>query len=51
MMKKPDFLHANTNSSKVKVDWKMLGGYGHKWLCPLWSQDSKIGCISRRKWL
>ena len=32
-MKKLDFLHAYTNSLKFKVDWKILGGHGHKWLC------------------
>ena len=24
------------------------GGHGEKWVWPLWSQDTKIGCISRR---
>ena len=35
MMKKPDFLHADTNSIKLKVDWRKLGwvmvDHGHKW--------------------
>ena len=24
-----------------------MGGYGQKWVWPAWSQDSKIGCISK----
>ena len=27
-----------------------LGGHGQKWVWPIWSQDSKIGCISRMNW-
>ena len=45
MMKKPGFLHVDTNSWKLKVDQKIL--CGQKWMLPLWSEDSKIGCISR----
>ena len=28
---------------------KFLDGHGQKWVWPVWSQDSKIGCISRMK--
>ena len=34
MMNKPDFLHTDANSSKLKVDW---GGRGHKWVSQYWS--------------
>ena len=44
-MKWPDFLHVNTNSLKLKVDQKILGGHGQKWVWLVWSQDSKIDCI------
>ena len=30
MMKKPRFLHADKNSWKLKVDWKILG-----WVCSI----------------
>ena len=30
MIKKPGFLHVDTDSLKPKVDWKMLGGHGQK---------------------
>ena len=45
MMKKPDFLHVDADSWKLKVVLNILGGHGQKWVWPLWSQDSKIGCI------
>ena len=32
-MKKPEFLHVDTNSLKLKVDWKDGGGNEQKWLC------------------
>ena len=48
-MKKPDFLHVDTNSFKSKVNLKVLIGCGHKWACPLWSQDSKIGLYLIKK--
>ena len=44
-MKQPDFLHVDTNSHKLKVDQKVWG-----WVCPVWSQDSKIDRISRMNW-
>ena len=44
--KKLIFLHGDTASWKLKVDWK-ISGRGQKWVWPLWSQDSKIACISR----
>ena len=44
--KKLIFLHGDTASWKLKVDWKILG-HGQKCVWPLWSQDSKIACISR----
>ena len=30
MMKKPDFMHADTDSWKLKVDWKILGWWWSK---------------------
>ena len=44
-MKKPDFLHADTDSWKIEIDWH---GHGQKRVWPLCSQDSKIGCMSRK---
>ena len=41
MMKKADFLNVDTCLWKVEVDWKVL-----EWV--LCSQDSKIGCMSRK---
>ena len=46
-MKQPDFLHVDTNSHKLKVDQKNLGGHGEKWVWPVWLWDSKIDCISK----
>ena len=43
MMKKPDFLHVDKDSWKLKGNWKIL-----EWVWPLWSKDTNIGCISRR---
>ena len=41
MIKNPDFLHVDTYLWKLEIDLKKLG-----WaLC---SQDSKIGCMSRK---
>ena len=31
---------------KLKADQKVLGGHCQKWVWPVWSQDSKIDCIS-----
>ena len=42
LMKQPHFLHAATNSQKLKVDWKFLVGHGQKWEWWIWSLDSKI---------
>ena len=47
IMKKPDFLHVDTDSQKLKIDQKILAGHGQKWVWSFWSQDAKIGCISR----
>ena len=47
-MKKPDVLHVHTNSFIQKFLEKYWDGRGHKWVCPLWLQKSKIGCISQR---
>ena len=46
-MKQRDILHVDTNSHKLKVDQKFFDGCGQQWLWPVWSRDSKIGCISR----
>ena len=48
-MKKPDFLHIDTNSWKLKFDWNILGeGLSKMSVATLGSQDSKTGCISVR---
>ena len=47
-MKQSDFLQVDTNSCKLKIDQKFfLSGHAKKWIRLFWSQDSKIGCISR----
>ena len=46
-LKLPDFVHVDTNSHKLAVDWNILCGHGQKWVWPAWSWDSKIDCISR----
>ena len=33
---------------ELKINQKILGGHRQKWEWSLWSQISKIGCISRR---
>ena len=45
--KQPDFLLVDTNSHKVKVYQKILGGHDQKWVWPVWTQEIKIDCISR----
>ena len=35
VMKKPDILHVDTNSWKLKVDWKILGLAGWKFVWTL----------------
>ena len=40
------FLHVDTDSQKLNADQKLLVGHGRKWLLSVWSQDSKIDCIS-----
>ena len=35
-MKNPDFLYVDTNSSKLKVDWKVLGVSMVKSGCPFY---------------
>ena len=48
-MKKSDSLHVDTNLLKLKVyQKKYWDGRGHKLVCPLWLQKSKIGCISQK---
>ena len=37
-MKQPDFLHVDTNSQKLKVDWKVFGG--------AWSKISVANLVS-----
>ena len=32
---------------EIKIWLQHWGGRGQEWVWPLWSQDSKIGCISR----
>ena len=43
MMKKSDFLHVDTDSWKVEVDWIILG-----WAIVQMCVTLKIGCMSRR---
>ena len=45
-LKKPHFLHVDTNSQKCcsKI---FLFGQGQNWVLATWSLDSKIDCISR----
>ena len=35
------------NQKLIKKFW---GGCGQRWVWPVWSQDSKIDCISRMSW-
>ena len=46
-MKQPNSLHVDTNSQKLKVDWKLFGWDGLKRVLPISCVDSKIACISR----
>ena len=46
-MKQPDFLYVDTNSHKLKVNQKIWGWHGQRWVWQAQSQDSKIDCISR----
>ena len=46
----PGFLHVETNLHKLKLIKIFFGVCGQKWVWPVWSQDSKIGCISRMNW-
>ena len=41
------FLHAGTNSCKLKGDWKFWGWHGQKWVWAIWWQGSKTECIWR----
>ena len=41
-------IQINGNLKLVEIYW---GGHGRKWLWPLWSKDTKIGCISKRNQL
>ena len=36
-----NFLHADTDTQKLKLIKNLLGEYGQKWLGPVWLQDSK----------
>ena len=38
-------IQINGNLKLVEIYW---GRHGRKWLWPLWSKDTKIGCISKR---
>ena len=46
-MKWPVFLQVDTNSHKLKINQKFLGGLCQKWMWPVWLRYSKIDCISR----
>ena len=35
------------NEKLIKKFW---GGHSQRWVCPAWSQNSKIDCISRMSW-
>ena len=44
-MKQPHFLYVDTNSQKLKVDWKVFGEHGPKWECgpsDLWTQKVTV---------
>ena len=49
LMKQPHFLHAATNSQKLKVDWKFLVGHGQKWEWWIWSLDSKTDYLKNEQ--
>ena len=40
-------MHVNTDLQKLEAGQKILGGHCQKWVWPVWSQESKIGCISK----
>ena len=48
LMELTEFLHAGTNSSKSKVNWKFLEWAWLKWAWPVWWGSSKSNCIWRR---
>ena len=48
-MKRPDLLHVDKGSWKLKVVEKYWSRRGQKCVRPLWSKNIKISCISRRK--
>ena len=49
MMKKPEFLHVDTNSLNSKLNEKYWGRRAYKWVCLLWSQDLKIVAVSNEE--
>ena len=49
-MKQSDFFYSDKNSHKLKLIKKILDGRDQKWVWPVWSRDSKIGCIPRMNW-
>ena len=51
MIKRPYFLHVDTDSWKLKVDQEVLQWAWSKMGVTIWSQDSKIGFISRRNYV
>ena len=48
LMELTEFLHAGTNSSKSKLNWKFLEWAWLKWAWPVWWGSSKSNCIWRR---
>ena len=49
-MEETDFLHLDTDSQKLNLIKNFLDEYGQKWVWPVWSQDCKIDCISKKTW-
>ena len=43
--RKTDFLRIDTDSQNLRVDKKFFGWAFQKWMWPVWSRDSKIGCL------
>ena len=49
MIKKPDFLHVDTDLWKLKVDWNYLCGVVENRFWPFWSQDCRVGWLYLKK--
>ena len=47
LMKQRHFLDVDTNSQQLKVDPKLLGGHGQKWMWSMWTWDSEFDTVSQ----